>query len=62
MIEENVEIEEKPVLTYFKRADKGVNKIIIPKKIIECWGNEYIMEVYKNKIVLIPLSKMKKDE
>lgn len=52
--------EKKPIITYMKRADKGVNKIIIPKAIIESWGNEFLMEVYDDKIVLVPISKLKK--
>ena len=54
--------DKKPIITYHKKADKGVNKIIIPKAIIESWGNEFIMEVYEDKMVLIPLSKLKKEE
>ena len=53
--------EKKPIITYMKRADKGVNKIIIPKAIIESWGNEFLMEVYDDKIVLVPISKLKKE-
>lgn len=57
---ENNEKEVKPIITYFKRADKGSNKIIIPKPIIESWGNEFNMEIYNNKIVLIPYKKEEK--
>lgn len=57
-MEENV---KKPIVTYCKRADKALNKIIIPKAFIESWGNEFLMEVYENKIVLIPTSKIKKE-
>lgn len=48
---------EKPILVFQKNADKTTNKMIIPKAIIEQWGNKFSMEVYENKIVLIPVKK-----
>lgn len=48
---------EKPLLIYQKNADKTWNKIIIPKAFIEKYGYEFSMEVYKDKIVLIPIKK-----
>ncbi len=50
---------EKPILVYQKKADKTTNKMIIPKVIIEQWGNEFYMEIYSNKIVLIPIKELK---
>ena len=48
---------EKPILVYQKKADKTTNKMIIPKAIVEQWGNEFLMEVYEEKIVLKPMKK-----
>jgi hypothetical protein len=48
---------EKPILVYQKNADKTTNKMIIPKAIIEQWGNEFYMEIYQNKIILKPINK-----
>ena len=45
---------EKPILIYQKHADKTTNKMIIPKAIIENWGNDFYMEVYVDKIILKP--------
>lgn len=49
--------EEKPTLVFQKKADKTMNKILIPKFIIEQWGREFCMEIYKDKIVLTPIKK-----
>ena len=46
---------DKPILIYQKKADKTTHKMIIPKAIIENWGNEFFMEVYSDRIVLIPI-------
>lgn len=48
---------EKPILVYQKNADKTTNKMIIPKAIIEQWGNRFYMEIYNDKIVLKPIKK-----
>lgn len=48
---------EKPMFIYQKNADKTTNKMIIPKAIVEQWGNQFYMEIYKDKIVLIPIKK-----
>lgn len=49
--------QEKPTLVFQKNADKGMNKILIPKFIIEQWGREFYMEIYEDKIVLKPIKK-----
>ena len=49
--------EEQPILVFQKNADKTMNKILIPKFIIEQWGRELYMEIYKDKIVLKPIKK-----
>lgn len=48
---------EKPILIYKKNADRTTNKMIIPKAIIENWGNDFYMEVYADKIILRPIRK-----
>lgn len=48
---------EKPILVYQKNADKTTNKMIIPKAIIQQWGNKFYMEIYADKIVLKPIEK-----
>ena len=53
------EIMEKPQLIYQKNADKILNRVALPKKFIEKFGHKYYMEVYENKIVLIPVRKDK---
>ena len=47
--------QEKPILIFHKKSEKHYNKITIPKKFVEEHGNEFYMEIYKNKIVLIPI-------
>ena len=37
-----------------KRADKSRHKLIIPKYFVSKFGLNYIMEVYEDKIILIP--------
>ncbi len=47
---------EKPKLIYQKHVDKTLNKIIIPKKIVDQWGYDFYMEIYEDKIVLKPIN------
>lgn len=51
------EIMEKPKLIYQKNADKLRNRIIIPQSFIDKHGNEFIMEIFEDKIILKPLKK-----
>ena len=44
------------LLRLFKKLDFH-NSVRIPKKVVEKFGNEYYMEVYDDKIVLIPIKK-----
>lgn len=46
---------EKPKLILQKNAEKSMNKIVIPKSFITKWGNQFYMEVYEDKIILIPV-------
>ena len=48
---------EKPILVFPKNADKTTNKMIIPKAIIQQWGNQFLMEIYNDKIILKPIKK-----
>ena len=44
------------IMRFFKKVDNR-NTILLPKKIIEKFGKEYYMEIYEDKIVLIPVKK-----
>lgn len=44
-------------MVFQKNADKTTNKMIIPKAVIEQWGNQFYMEIYQDKIVLRPVEK-----
>lgn len=46
---------EKPIFIYQKNADKVLNRVVLPKKCIEKWGRAYYLEVYEDKIVLVPV-------
>lgn len=50
-------MEERPLLIFQKNTDKTTNKMIIPKAIIEKWGNQFYMEIYQDKIILKPIKK-----
>ena len=47
----------KTLFTFMKRADKTLNRIVIPKFIIDKFGRDFYLEVHQDKIVLIPLKK-----
>lgn len=48
---------DKPILILQKNADKTTNKMIIPQYVIKKFGNQFFMEIYENKVVLIPIKK-----
>ena len=48
---------EKPILILQKNAEATTNKIRLPKNVIEKFGNQFYMEVYKNEIILKPIKK-----
>lgn len=50
---------EKPILIFQKNAERSRNKIIIPQVCVNKFGYEYKLEVYKDKMVLIPVKKGK---
>lgn len=45
----------KPILTFYKKAEKSTNKIRIPKAVIQSYGDEFLMEVHEDKIILVPI-------
>lgn len=51
---------DKPKLILQKKADKTLNRIVLPKVFIDTYGYEYSMEVYEDKIVLIPITRREK--
>lgn len=48
---------EEPIMIFQKNADKEKNRIIIPKAIIQQWGNQFYMEIFQDKIILKPMKK-----
>ena len=44
------------IMRLFKKLD-CLNKILLPKKVVEQMGREYYMEIYSDKIILIPIKK-----
>ena len=51
--------EEMPLLIFQKKADVNTSRIIIPKFFVNKYGLYYRMEIYEDKIVLIPNKKEK---
>lgn len=49
--------DNEPYLILQKNADKGTNKIRLPKEIVEKFGRNYYMEIYDDKIILKPIKK-----
>ena len=41
---------------FFKRIDKA-EKIFLPKVAMEKFGKEYYLEIYEDKMILIPIKK-----
>lgn len=50
-------MENKPILIYHKTTERVTRKMIIPKKAVEKFGNEYYMELYEDYIKLVPIKK-----
>lgn len=40
-----------------KNTEKNTNKMRIPKEVVEKFGRNYYMEIYKDHIKLIPIKK-----
>ena len=48
----------KTLFTFMKRADKTLNRIVIPKFIIDKFGRDFYLEVLEDGIMkLIPIKK-----
>ena len=50
---------EQPKLIFQKNADKVLNRVVLPKFFIEKHGRQFYMEVYADKIILIPVKEEK---
>lgn len=48
---------KEPILRYIKNAEKTTNKIRLPKKVIEKFGNKYYLELYQDMMILKPIKK-----
>ncbi len=48
---------DRPRMILQKNAEKSMNKVVIPRFFVKKWGYQFYMEVYEDKIVLIPLKK-----
>lgn len=48
---------EQPILVLQKNAERKTNKMRIPQNVVNKWGNQYRMEIYKDYIKLIPIKK-----
>lgn len=54
-----MENKERPLVTYQKRADT-TNRVLFPKFWIENNGRDFLMEVYKEKVIIKPIKKEEK--
>lgn len=52
-----MEQEKRPILIFEKNADKIANRIILPKSFVEKYGHTFYMEVYKDEIIIKPVTK-----
>lgn len=53
----------KRLFRFYKKADKTLNRILIPKFIIEKYGREFFFDVMEDEtLILTPASKEKKKE
>lgn len=50
-------MENKPMMIYHKKADNSLNRVVIPKPIIDKMGKYFYMEVFEDKLVLKPMKK-----
>lgn len=50
---------EKPIMRLMKNAEKTQGKMVIPKAVLNQWGTQFYMEIYKDHIKLIPIRKDK---
>ena len=52
--------ENEPIVTYYKKADKTTNRVILPTFFVNNNGRDFLMEVYRDKIVIKPVKKEEK--
>lgn len=45
---------KEPIYRFFKKTQGRLNYIYLPKFVVEKFGNQYYMEVYEDKIILLP--------
>lgn len=51
----------KPLFRFMKRADKTLNRIVIPKFIIDKYGRDFYLEIYEDETIkLVPIKNNKK--
>lgn len=58
-------MDKKPkvLFTFMKRADKQLNRILIPKFIIDTYGRDFYLKIYDDgSMKLIPITKLNKKE
>jgi hypothetical protein len=46
-----------PTLRLQKNVDSAQNKMVIPRTFVKKWGKSFYMDVYDDKIVIIPIKK-----
>lgn len=50
-----MEKEPKVLFTFYKKADKVLNRILIPKFIIDTYGRDFCLKIYDDgSMMLIP--------
>lgn len=58
-----MEKEPKMLFRFMKRADKQLNRILIPKFVIDNYGRDFYLDIYDDgTIKLIPIEKLNKKE
>lgn len=52
----------KTILRFYKKADNGLNRILLPKIIIDKYGREFYIDIMEDEtIMLTPVKKEKKE-
>lgn len=49
------------LVTFHKKADKTLHKVTIPKIFRQLNGDEYYMDVYRDKIIITPFKKKREE-
>ena len=58
-----MEQEPKMLFRFMKRADKQLNRVLIPKFVIDNFGRDFYLDVYEDGTMkLIPIKKLNKKE